>query len=131
MSCYQVSANHISAIVRFACRENLRAGWLGNPGRYGYTPGQEQEAFELLETANRKSVESRYHEELDQSVGTYNPDAITLRPIEVLKAIDGLAYQCDEWDGFEASTANAILKGIREHAIGKLPGYGAAAWSIA
>lgn len=130
MSCFQVSDNHISAIIGYACRTNLKAGWGSNPGRYAYTPGQEQEAFDLLFKANQASVQARYGSDDPEAVGEYQVKAPQLRPIEVIKAIDSLAYQCDEWEGFVGSDAQAILRDIREKAIGQLPGYAAAAWSI-
>lgn len=130
MSCFLVSDNHLGAIIGYACRENLKTGYGGNPGRYAYAPGEEQAACDILYAANAKSVNARYTTNVDESGCTYHPNAIKLRPIEVIKACDCYAYQCDEWDGFEGSEAQRIVDGIREHAIGKLPGYDAAEWSI-
>lgn len=130
MSCYVVSQKHISAILRWACRNNLKAGWGGNPSRYAYQPGQEQEAFDLLYAANVKSVNERYNETSIESGPSYLSYAPELTPIEVIKACDCLAYQCDEWSGFEGSDADRILRSIKEAAIQRLPGYDAASWSI-
>jgi hypothetical protein len=129
MSCFSVSDKHISAILGWACREGINAGWHSNPGRYAYKPGLEQEAFDLLRQANTASVNARYSEE-HEPLGTYTLKAPQLRPIEVIKAIDCLAYQCDEWEGFEDSTANKILQGIKAAAITRLPGYDASKWAI-
>jgi hypothetical protein len=128
MSCFVVSNNHISAIIGWACRENISAGWIN--GCYAYRPGAEQEATDILYAANIQSHNARY--QLDESTFdcVYNPTAIQLKRIEVIKACDCLAYQCDEWEGFEGSKAQAILRDIKQSAIYKLPGYDAAPWSI-
>jgi hypothetical protein len=129
MSCFSVSDKHISAIIGWACRENMSAGWGSNPGRYAYSPGIEQEAFDILRQANTKSVNARYKEDHDPC-GTYLTSAPRLSAIEVIKAIDCLAYQCDEWDGFEGSDAQAILRDIKQGAITRLPGYDTSKWAI-
>lgn len=54
MSCYIVNDNHLSAIIRWACVNNLRAGW--QSPTYAYQPGHEQDAVDLLHAANVKSV---------------------------------------------------------------------------
>ena len=130
MSCYLVTDKHISAIIGWACRENISAGWGSNPGRYAYTPGFEQEACDILYAANVKSVNARYKESADESGCTFLTSAPRLNPIEVIKACDCLAYQCDEWEGFEGSTAQAILRDIQRGAITRLPGYDKSRWSI-
>lgn len=128
MSCYIVSNAHLSAIVTYACQENLRAGWK-NPG-YIYQPGQERELLGILDAANVKSFNSRYPgEDVREGESVYEPTA-KHRPIEIIKLIDGLAYQCDEWEGFETSDAQKVLTDIRDHAIQQLPGYDAAPWSL-
>ena len=130
MSCFVVSDNHISAILAWACRGNINAGWGSNPGRYAYMPALEQEAANFLYAANVKSFNARYKEDVEETGCVYNPHAIKLTPIEVIKACDCLAYQCDEWEGFEGSIAQAILRDIKQQAIPKLPGYDAAKWSV-
>lgn len=130
MSCYIVTDKHLSAIIKWACISNLKAGWVTNPGRYLYQPGQEQEAVNLLHAANVRSVNARYKGDTPLDGAIYNPFAPALRPVEVLKACDALAYQCDEWEGFEGSDAQALIRGIQKEAVRQLPGYEAADWSI-
>ena len=130
MSCFVVSDKHISAIIGWACRENISAGWGSNPGRYAYQPALEQEACDILYAANVKSVNARYKENEDTTGCTYLIDAPHLSPIEVIKAINCLEYQCDEWEEFDGSMAKAILRDIKEAAATKLPGYDTAKWSI-
>jgi hypothetical protein len=130
MSCHIVSNNHISAIIRFACINNLKAGWTSNKG-YAYEPGREQEACDLLYDANVRSVNARYKEDAPTVGCIYNSHARGLLPIEVIKAIQGLEYQCDEWEGFEDSKARYLLCDIAREAVSMLPGYEAArTWSI-
>lgn len=128
MSCYIVSNEHLSAIVTYACRNNLRAGWK-NPS-YIYQPGQDQELVNILDAANVKSFNSRYPgEDTPEGNSTYEVGAL-YRPIEIVKLIEGLAYQCDEWEGFDTSDAKKVLDDIQGHAIQHIPGYDAAPWSI-
>ena len=128
MSCYIVPDKHISAIIRWASGEGIRAAY--TRGDYLYQPGQEQEAVNLLHAANVRSVNERYNETTPEDGAVYDPMAPSLRPIEVIKACDGLAYQCDEWEGFEGSDAQKLIREIQSAAIRKLPGYDAAKWSI-
>ena len=130
MSCYIAPDKHISAIIRWVCVNNLKAGWVTNPGRYLYQPGQEQEAVNHLHAANVRSVNARYKEDTPLDGAVYDPAAPLLTPIDVIKACDGLAYQCDEWEGFEGSEAQALIRDIQRHAIQRLPGYDGAKWSI-
>ena len=127
MSCYIVPNNHISAILRYACGENLHVSELGLEV---YRPGKEQEAGELLYEANVRSVNARYKEDNPETGFLYNPNASDLRPIEVIKLCDALAYQCDEWEQFDTSHAAKLIIAIQSRAIHKLPGYDAAPWSI-
>ena len=130
MSCYIVSATHISAIVQFACRHNMKVGWLGGSRGYAYKPGMEQEAVDILYAANVKSVNQRYREKTPTDGCVYNPGVSALEPIEVIKAVHGLRYQCDEWSEFEGSDAARILRDIEQNAIQLLPGYDVAEWEI-
>lgn len=128
MSCFIVSDNHLSAIIGYACRANLAAGWVD--GRHIYQPGQEQEACDLLYQANVRSFNARYKEYTDETSCLYNAFAPKLLPIEVVKACDCLAYQCDEWTFFEGSPAERLIQDIRNAAIRRIPGYEAAKWSV-
>ena len=128
MSCYIVTDKHLSAIIRWACTNNIKAGHIN--GRYLYQPGQEQEAVDLLHAANVRSVNARYKEDTPEAGAVYDLSAPSLRPIDAIKACDGLAYQCDCWEGFEGSEAQTLIRDIQRHAIRRLPGYDAAPWSI-
>jgi hypothetical protein len=130
MSCFICSSKQISAIVAFACRANLRLGWHSNPGRYAYSPGEEQAAVDILYAANVKSVNARYGESEPEHGCTYDPSVAIYKPIEIIKLCDSFGYQCDEWEGFEGSAAQKIIRDIQRSAVQALPGYDKAEWSI-
>lgn len=117
MSCFIVSDKHLSAIVRWA-------------EQYTTQPGKQQEAVNLLHAANVRSVNARYREDTPLDGAVYEPDAPLLSPIEVIKACDCLAYQCDNWEGFKGSEAQALILCIQAQATRELPGYANAKWSI-
>jgi hypothetical protein len=118
MSCYIVPTRHISAIVRYAADSKL------------LIENTEYQACDFLYAANVRSVNARYNESLPEDGIVYDAEAPQLTAIQVLKANQGLAYQCDEWDGFTDSPANRFLNIVQRHAITQLPGYDAAPWSI-
>ena len=129
MSCYIVTDKHISAIIGYACRENIRLDGRAGEGCI-YAPGMEQEASALLHAANVRSVNTRYNKDSPEDGIVFDTAAPKLSAIDVIKACDGLAYQCDEWTSFDGSNADKLLKVIQRHAVRKLPGYDAAPWSI-
>lgn len=128
MSCFIVNPNHISALVRWACRANISV-YYGNPPRRLAIAGNEQETCDLLLAENTRSFNYRYGETVDETM-VYDAFATSLRPIDVLKACDCLAYQSCEHDGWETSTAKVIVSAIKEAAIRELPGYDEAPWEI-
>jgi hypothetical protein len=128
MSCYIVGAHHISAIIRWACENNIKTGYRN--GRYLYQPGQEQEAVSLLHAANVRSANERYNGS-DLEVAEYSPKAPRLTPVQVIRAIDGLDYQCDNWSDWEGSDAQHLLRSLKDKACMELPGYEQAEWHIA
>lgn len=130
MSCFTVTDNHLSAIIGWACRANLNAGWVENPGRHAYRPGMEQEAVDILHAANVRSVNARYRLANIPAGAVFQVNAPKLLPVEVIKACDCVEYQCTEWDEFEGSDAQKLLRDIQCAAIRALPGYEAAAWDI-
>jgi hypothetical protein len=128
MSCYIVPTKHISAIVRYAADQQLQMARQG--GGVLYEAGQEAAICALLYGANVRSVNARYNETTAEDGVTYDAEAPQLTAIEAIKASQGLAYQCDNWDGFDGSPADRFLKEVQRHAITQLPGYHAASWSI-
>ena len=60
----------------------------------------------------------------------YDAFATSLRPIDVIKACHCQEYQSCEHDGWETSTAKAIVDAIEGAASRALPGYDDAPWEI-
>ena len=128
MSCYIVPAKHISAIVRYAADQQLKLSRLG--GGFLNEAVQIDVVCALLYMANVKSVNARYLEIMSEVGIGYDAEAQQLTAIEAIKACQSLAYQCDNWNGFDDSPADRFLKEVQRHAITQLPGYDAAPWSI-
>lgn len=128
MSAYVVNQNHISAIVRWACRNNVVVHF-GNPTR-SLRAGQEQEMAEILLAENVRSVNYRYAENEPPPAISYNPSAPAMSAIEVIKACQCLEYQSCEHPGWEESPACEILLAIQREAIKHLPGYSEARWHV-
>jgi len=129
MSAFVVSDSHMNSIVRWACQNNISV-WHGNPSTKFSVAGNEQQTAELLFAENVKSVNYRYKESSDTTGIVYDPFAPSLRPIEVIKACDCLAYQSCEDPEWEESLACKLLKEIQRCAITCLSGYGNARWEI-
>lgn len=128
MSCFIVNPNHISALVRWACRNGVNV-YHGNPSRRLDIPGNEQETCDILLAENVASFNYRYRETVEEGM-VYDAFATSLRPIDVIKACHCLVYQSCERAEWETSTAKAIVKAIEDAASCALPGYDDAPWEI-
>jgi hypothetical protein len=130
MSAFICSDDHISALVRFACVNNVTF-WFGNPSRK-LGAGDEQEIVDILYAENVKSVNYRYiHDEPEPTGGcVYNPNARTLTPVEAIKLAQSLDYQSCEHPEWATSEAFGITRTLKAEAIRRLPGYELAEWSI-
>ena len=130
MSAFICSDNHISAIVKWATRNNVSI-WYGNPSR-SLCAGGEQELVDILYAENVKSVNYRYRggDPTTGCVCVYDPTSPILAPVAVIKAVQSLEYQSCEHPGWETSDAKEILQAIQSEAIRRLPGYELAEWSI-
>lgn len=134
MSAFQVSPNHIGAIVRWYL-ENAR--YLGSQDER-----EPAKLMALLAAECNKSVRYRYSDadELPGYAGrTGRAPAVCdpqldryqqLTPVQVIKAVDCLEYQSCEHPTWETSAACRLLTRIRSEAIGQLPGYAEAEWHI-
>ena len=138
MSAFICSDNHISAIVRWATRNNVSI-WYGNPSRSlraggdlsrSLRTGDEQELVDILYAENVKSVNYRYRGGDPTTGCVYDPTSPILAPVAVIKAVQSLEYQSCEHPGWETSDAKEILQAIQSEAIRRLPGYELAEWSI-
>ncbi len=128
MSCFIVNPNHVSALVRWACRNGVSV-YYRNPSRRLDIPGNEQQACDILLAENVASFNYRYNESVEQTM-VYDAFATSLRPIDVIKACHCLEYQSCEHDGWETSRAKAIVGAIEGEASRALPGYDEAQWEI-
>ncbi|MBK7005538.1 MAG: hypothetical protein IPH37_10690 [Burkholderiales bacterium] len=130
MSAFICSDKHINSIVRFASNTNAVI-YSGNPSLRWCVSGNERHTASMLHAENVKSVNYRYLQDAPDSGIIYDHRAPELRPIEVIKAIDCLAYQSCEHPDWELSAANELLKEIQRKAVSLLPGYESARWEIA
>ena len=137
MSAYIVNDNHLSAIVRWACKNNVSVYssnpvhhvTMGNMGPFRI-PGSEDELVNILHAENIKSVNYRYGETDEPAKIVYDAFATRLSAVECIKACHCLDYQSCEHDGWDASFAKAAVDAILEAATRELPGYDAAAWEV-
>ena len=128
MSAFIVNPNHISALVRWACRDRVNV-FYGSPPRRLDIAGSEQEICDILLAENIASYNFRYKESVQEKM-VYDAFATSLRPIDVIKACHCLEYQSCEHDDWESSTAKAIVTAIAGAASRALPGYDDAPWEI-
>lgn len=128
MSCFIVTPSHVSALVRWACRNGVSV-YHSNPSRRLDIAGNEQETCDILLVENVASFNYRYKETVEEAM-VYDTFATSLRPIDVIKACHCLEYQSCEHPQWESSTAKAIVNAIVDAASRALPGYDDAPWEI-
>ena len=134
MSAFLCSHTHINSIVAFVEDQHKLHGfsawtWLKVDGP--------QQLAERLYAENVKSYRIRYehipeiHAEIAAAGAIfYRQPLRTLTPIEVIKAVHCLQYQCNETEDWPTSQAAQNLHHIVHQAASVLPGYDAAPWSI-
>lgn len=141
MSAYIVDKPHIDALVAAAIR--LDASWWHDGDRAYARREDPAVTGQMLVDANVESVSHRYPDDkLTELPGRLDawwlvpytfpkgrrPPSLTA--VAILKAIDCYEYQACEPPGWETSEAAAFCRGLRDVAIGALPGYDEAAWEI-
>lgn len=134
MSAFILSNAHLSAVIGYACRKNIRFS-CEIPGTLGFTScavaGNEDEIFAELASQNARSVGHRYALEDDEvASGSYILTAPKLSAIEVIKAAQCIDYQSCEHPEWSTSKAKRFIDAVVSSAISDLPGYGDAKWSI-
>lgn len=126
MSAFVVSQNHINAIVTWANHRDRGCYAIADPTAIG----------QMLLNANNRSVRYRYTDADEQSMTDPEPfewrpsAARRLSPVEALKAIVCLDYQCCEPDDYDGSQCHRALEQLKSQAISELEGYDAAPWAI-
>ena len=138
MSAFVVSYEHINAILHWYRVTQHRLHYnLSAKGKIfgGWSEADAWiKAAEVLFAENARSVAFRYQvdpEEFDPS--QVNVDLFSIKPlepVEVLSAIECYLYQCCETNDWQETLAFALASKIKSAAIGALPGYSKAAWSI-
>ena len=137
MSAYVVDDEHISYLLQAACHLT-RNGYHLYYGPYGHDdsirllPETVAEIGVALLAENIASVSYRYPDAalgyLTGPVGaidyTYRHSIyVSLKSVDILKAIQGYEYQSCEHPGWQASKARAFCEQLRDFAIDALPGY--------
>lgn len=140
MSAFLVSHTHIAALVKFASENRTYASFL-DAGTFD----DMERLAERLAAECVASVSYRYPKDepnelpgpIDRSIAVWPSFANTiwstvptLTPIAALKALSCYEYQSCEHPTWEQSYAHGWCQKLRQEAIGRLPGYEAAAWEI-
>ena len=134
MSAFMCSDRHIKAIVVGAYRCKAE--------RCDFSLDLDALSIEAteLKKANERSIRERYGAKSKMMIADSDPIEITNAPakdlsplltaVELLKLIDCLAYQSDEFEGWEDSKAAHLLDEYRSYIMRCVPGYEKAPWSI-
>lgn len=124
MSAFMCSDEYISALVNGAIEYGIDLP-------RGYDPG---EWFAALVAENKVSLTARYGKRGEE--GRASPRAhrftpkIALPALHVIKLAQSYEYQACEHDGWDKSEAKRWIDLLIAGLIFKIPGYGAAPWSI-
>lgn len=125
MSAFIVSDKHIDTILTFS--EGLHV-WHEEHGIV--LQGTELNlAGQVLIDQNYASYNYRYDESHQTPSYTFKRQPMP-SAVQVIKACDSLEYQSSETEDYRETWAYKLTESIRENAIGKLPGYNEAEWSI-
>ena len=91
-----------------------------------------QEVADILYRENFRSVNARYPGHQQEYPGiTYRPSLCNpLSPVQFFKALDCLAYQSCEAEGWKESKAHELIEDMRYVGWHSLPGYEAAEWEL-
>ena len=129
MSCYQVSPAHIATILSSWAALGAYAPYV-----YGFDPANAETwgpTFDRLATANAASVGARYSEACEAVPRPARLLTVApVPPIAAIKLIDCLIYQSCDAPGWDDSETARVLERVKNALVAKLPGYGAAEWSI-
>jgi hypothetical protein len=128
MSAFVLSNEHIAAMMQATTpRYPGNAFWYyhNNQGHYK----NPTDIGQILMNQNYRSVNHRYSE-TEPTPRFHNYAKKDYTPVEILKACDSYSYQSCETEDWDQTEAFAILQAIRSTAIGNLPGYEKAQWSI-
>lgn len=131
MSAFQVTPEHIGALIRFYLENERYPRFDSSSACYA----DAERMMSELALENWRSVAYRYDLPLDgdeQPVLCNAPLRMyrKLTPVQAIKAADCLDYQSCEHPQWDTCRAKRLLDDIRSLAISKLPGYDTADWAI-
>jgi hypothetical protein len=127
MSVFIVPDAHLNYLINYASQNDLRT-YLND--EWVKVNGNEDLLMNVLARANEESYITRYNEELEAVELTWRPLMRKFNPVQVIKACSCFDYQASEVEDYRNTGAGRLIKTIRQHAIGSLPGYEEAAWDI-
>lgn len=139
MSAYIVDHDHIDALISYAIKREV--WYRANGTSIKITEDNATEVGRILLDENERSVRYRYPaltpNELPGTIGQnsasyeWRPWREPLEALVILKACDGLEYQCDNTDDYPESVAASIINAIRKREITRLPGWSESpGWSL-
>lgn len=125
MSVLIASNYHISVVANYISRK----GGATICESLEYDP---QKIGELLYKVNVDSYNCRYQEDDNGPGFVFDPKATrdNISPVEMLKAVLFLTYQCNESPYWGICETKKILKKAEYDAIGDIPGYKDAPWGL-
>ena len=105
-----------------------------------HAQGTEEEIFALLAQENANSLNDRYtapEECAPEAIAALRFERLLMlerpqafAPIALIKLAQSYAYQACEHPAWEASRAHALIRGLIDAQIARLPGYESAPWTI-
>ena len=134
MSAYIVPDSHLDYLCAALVAYQVSVPWGGGTFRRCHDPRDDadlQAMRDALELENVASVNYRY--KTSENAPTYRPVRRLNRPIDPIQVIKGcqcLEYQSCEHPEWPASFAKRILRHLNSAAVGRLPGYEKAEWTI-
>lgn len=130
MSSFQVSDNHINALVTYGARRNMMIS-TSNHGTLDLNKRQDcQKAAQILIDQNIRAVACDYNEHDEPYQIVFTHKNLELPAVNIVKACRCFNYQACGTDDWKETDACRIIEWIESEAIGHLAGYDAAAWSI-
>jgi len=132
MSCFNVPEYHVRALISWGLDHGVPS------------PFAPRVQFELLAAANGRAVAERYREPRETMPTWDHVDTSEFSPVQIVKAVDCIEYQCSNWTGWPGSDAETLARDLRAAALRRIPGgdlgtfagtrtlngYDAAAWEL-
>lgn len=130
MSAMIASDKHINTLVSYALDNEIQ---VYNDGWHSVENNTYNLYVRMLSVANHNAYDQAYkHLGIKPTIHVRPSklDTSKITPVEILKAVDFLEYQCDGAKSWDESVPAKFLLQIKAHAIRHLPGYDDAEWGI-